>query len=296
MNNGTGDDKEKTKFLLFDGASSEKNWAQVSEIDLVVAEFDGAGFYDASVTLDEAMLRRASRMAKNMFECDGEVTALWLAETAGGRQQTLVTRAGRLGRSARSAAMTLWSRHRASRTPLDECAVAPRVPIIEAMYPALPEIKLFVRQSRPGWEATACPNQRSGVMTATSSTTKRPSRGRCITDESRSRKGEGENMMTDEEREVWLAIRKEAGLKIDPETAEVDWNYASTTDPYGIYPPLPDEVCDCVGREHFARAPGNDVWVHFDDLPKATREALWKKHELAAFVVSSVLFEEEEQS
>jgi hypothetical protein len=33
------------------------------------------------------MLRRASRMAKNMFECDGEVTALWLAETAGGRQQ-----------------------------------------------------------------------------------------------------------------------------------------------------------------------------------------------------------------
>ena len=30
----------------------------------------------------EAMLRRASRMAENMFERDGEVTAFWLAETA----------------------------------------------------------------------------------------------------------------------------------------------------------------------------------------------------------------------
>jgi hypothetical protein len=30
----------------------------------------------------EAMLRRASRVAENMFERDGEVTAFWLAETA----------------------------------------------------------------------------------------------------------------------------------------------------------------------------------------------------------------------
>jgi len=52
MSNGTGDDGERTKFLLFGGASSEKDWAEVSEIDLVVAEFDGAGFYDAAVTLD----------------------------------------------------------------------------------------------------------------------------------------------------------------------------------------------------------------------------------------------------
>ena len=33
-------------------------------------------------------------------------------------------------------------------------------------------------------------------------------------------------MMTYGEREAWLAIRKEAGLKIDPETAEVTWTYA----------------------------------------------------------------------
>ena len=32
--------------------------------------------------------------------------------------------------------------------------------------------------------------------------------------------------------EQWLAIRKEVGLKIDPETAEVDWHYARTFDPY----------------------------------------------------------------
>ena len=29
----------------------------------------------------EAMLRRASRMAENMFERDGEVTAFWLVST-----------------------------------------------------------------------------------------------------------------------------------------------------------------------------------------------------------------------
>ena len=39
----------------------------------------------------EAMLRRASRMAENMFERDGKVTAFWLSETAGGRQQTILT-------------------------------------------------------------------------------------------------------------------------------------------------------------------------------------------------------------
>jgi hypothetical protein len=84
-------------------------------------------------------------------------------------------------------------------------------------------------------------------------------------------------MMTDDERKAWLAIRKEAGLKIDPETAEVEWIYAQTLDPYGVYPDLPEE-CRQVGREYFARSPGSDVWVSFDDLPKATREALWKKY------------------
>lgn len=137
-------------------------------------------------------------------------------------------------------------------------------------------------------------------MTVTSSTTKTAaSRGRCITDESREQKGEGEDMMTDEEREIWLAIRKEAGLKIDPETAEVDWDYASVADPYGIYPTPPDDVCVCIGRAYFARAPGSAVWVHFDDLPRATREALrGKSSSKLAFPAGweeFVLFEEEKE-
>jgi hypothetical protein len=84
-------------------------------------------------------------------------------------------------------------------------------------------------------------------------------------------------MMTDDERTAWLTSRKEAGLKIDPETAEVEWTYAQTLDPYGVYPELPEE-CQQVGREYFARAPGSDVWVCFHDLPDATRDVLWEKH------------------
>jgi hypothetical protein len=84
-------------------------------------------------------------------------------------------------------------------------------------------------------------------------------------------------MMTDEERGIWLAARKEAGLKIDSETAEVDWCYAQTLDPYGIDDDLPEE-CWQVGREYFARAPGSDIWVWFGDLPAATRDALWNRH------------------
>jgi hypothetical protein len=79
------------------------------------------------------------------------------------------------------------------------------------------------------------------------------------------------------ELEEWLAIRKEAGLKINPETAEVDWSYARTLDPYGVYPDLPEE-CQQVGRAYFARSPGSDIWVCFDDLPQATVDALWEKH------------------
>jgi hypothetical protein len=78
-------------------------------------------------------------------------------------------------------------------------------------------------------------------------------------------------------REQWLAVRKEAGLLIDPETAEVEWTYAFTLDPYGIYPDLPEELQQ-VGRESFARSPGSSVWVCFRDLPDATEGALWEKH------------------
>jgi hypothetical protein len=76
--------------------------------------------------------------------------------------------------------------------------------------------------------------------------------------------------------EQWLAIRKEAALKIDPETAEVEWWYAQTLDPYGVNPELPEEYQQ-VGREYFARSPGSDVWVWFGDLPDAIRSAFWDR-------------------
>ena len=36
-------------------------------------------------------------------------------------------------------------------------------------------------------------------------------------------------------------IGQAEGLKIDPETAEVCWEYAQVADPYGVYPDLPEE-------------------------------------------------------
>jgi hypothetical protein len=78
--------------------------------------------------------------------------------------------------------------------------------------------------------------------------------------------------------EQWLALRKDEGTRIDPETAEVEWDYIQILDPYGLYPDLtPEEYC--IGRGYFARRPGSDVWVCFYDLPDKTRDALWKKHE-----------------
>ena len=82
-------------------------------------------------------------------------------------------------------------------------------------------------------------------------------------------------MIDDMSVEQWLAIRKEEGLKIDSETAEVEWWYARVLDPYGVYPELEES---CVGREYFARAPGSDIWVCFGDLPEKTSEVLWKKY------------------
>jgi hypothetical protein len=73
------------------------------------------------------------------------------------------------------------------------------------------------------------------------------------------------------------ALRKAVGLQIDPQSAEVEWIYAQTLDPYGDDPDLPEE-CQQVGREYFARSPGSDMWVWFGDLPDTTRNALWEKH------------------
>ena len=50
-------------------------------------------------------------------------------------------------------------------------------------------------------------------------------------------------------------------------------------DPYGVHQNLLPELQDDCGKMHFARSPGSDVWVYFEDLPKATYDALWMKIE-----------------
>jgi hypothetical protein len=73
----------------------------------------------------------------------------------------------------------------------------------------------------------------------------------------------------------WLAIRKEEAPKIDPATAEVACWYAQMIDPYGLLDP--DSIDPQYWgwqREWFARRPGSDIWVLFDDLPEETWDAL----------------------
>ena len=74
------------------------------------------------------------------------------------------------------------------------------------------------------------------------------------------------------------AIRKEAGRRIHPETADVYWRFVYLHDPYGDGLEIPEEY-RCVGRAWFACSPGIDIWVWIDDLPKTTRDALRGKSE-----------------
>jgi hypothetical protein len=74
----------------------------------------------------------------------------------------------------------------------------------------------------------------------------------------------------------WLAARQEEALRIDPETAEVTWDYRETFDPYGITRNLPEDLQQ-IGREYFARWPGCDAWVWFGDLPDAVTDRLWER-------------------
>jgi hypothetical protein len=86
----------------------------------------------------------------------------------------------------------------------------------------------------------------------------------------RKRKGD------DPEIKAWLEERQREALLIDPATAEVDWSFGQTLDPYGTIPDLPEELQQS-RREYFARRPGSDIWVHFGELPDEVREKL-RKH------------------
>jgi hypothetical protein len=83
--------------------------------------------------------------------------------------------------------------------------------------------------------------------------------------------------MTDEEREAFMANIEKAAMAINPATAKVCACHVLVVDPYGIYD-LPDEA-KCVGREHFARAPGSKRWVAFSHLPQSVVDELWKRIE-----------------
>jgi hypothetical protein len=72
-----------------------------------------------------------------------------------------------------------------------------------------------------------------------------------------------------EEQERWLAVRREAAAKLDPETAEVTFNWGDMADPYG----LRRDDDSYYGRNYFARSP-DGVWVSFDDLPAAVTNRL----------------------
>lgn len=74
------------------------------------------------------------------------------------------------------------------------------------------------------------------------------------------------------------AIRKEVGLRINPETAEVAWNYIEILDPHDDGIILDPEARGCIGRGYFARSPGIKIWVEFGDLPEETAKALWGDH------------------
>jgi hypothetical protein len=76
---------------------------------------------------------------------------------------------------------------------------------------------------------------------------------------------------------AFKALLRVAGQQIDPETAEVEWTHIHLIDPYCVFPLDIVEKHWCVGRGYFARAPGSDVWIEFEDLPDATVEALWQK-------------------
>jgi hypothetical protein len=77
--------------------------------------------------------------------------------------------------------------------------------------------------------------------------------------------------------EEWKAWRRAAGLHIDPETAEISWDYQQLGDPYRVHPELAADL-DSAGPTYFARSPGTSVWIEFGDLPETTRDELWRKY------------------
>jgi len=71
--------------------------------------------------------------------------------------------------------------------------------------------------------------------------------------------------------EDFLALKKQAGSKVDPTTAEISWLYANRFDLYGIAPGVADE---CFENLCYAYSPTSRISVWLGDLPNETKQAL----------------------
>jgi hypothetical protein len=85
------------------------------------------------------------------------------------------------------------------------------------------------------------------------------------------------HLMTPEERQEWLASRKEAGLKIAIETCELGRWPANDCDPYEIKIDLDPDIYVQVGTNRFVRSPESNGWVHEGDLPSAKAKAMYDR-------------------
>ena len=83
--------------------------------------------------------------------------------------------------------------------------------------------------------------------------------------------------MTEFDVERWLAAGRKRGSRSIPKPPRLTGIYAQILDPYGVYSDLPEE-CQQVGRNTSHGPRRSDIWVHFKDLPKETRDALWETH------------------
>ena len=78
------------------------------------------------------------------------------------------------------------------------------------------------------------------------------------------------------EYEAEIERRRQIGLTIDPATAETVFDWVDENDPYGV---LEEQYQSKVPRREYFAVHPDGTRVHFHDLPKATRKALWARDE-----------------
>ena len=74
----------------------------------------------------------------------------------------------------------------------------------------------------------------------------------------------------------WLAAKKAAGRKINPDKAKIIWLYSQELDPYGVFTDLLPEY-NCEERVPFARNQRSKIWVSFRDIPQRIVDKLYQR-------------------